>query len=206
MYISNVLKEKRLEKGFTQKKLGELIGVTAVAISKWELGLSKPRPKFYKKLSNILGVNEKVLSGSEKLTKLEYIEVPYYKNLKVEDKGGSINHDVSERATEMIPAEALKNTHKSNVYCISASGNSMAPVFYDGAKLAIDSSKKIIKDGDLYLVSYGGSYGIKVLFKTLNGIRLCSYNTMFKDEEYTHDELVAFKVVGKIIWYSQILN
>lgn len=204
MYVSQVLKEKRLEKGLTQQELADFVGVSAVAISKWELGLSKPRKKFHKQLSEILGVNEKVLSGAEKIAKLDYVEIPYY-DVKAAAGHGCENIEPHKNAVELVPIEALKYAQKSNVFCVVASGDSMVPVFFDGAKLAIDSSKTIIKDGDLYVVSYDGCLRVKVLFKTLNGIRLCSYNPMFKDEEYTHEELTAFRVIGKVIWYSQVM-
>nr|WP_012219832.1 LexA family transcriptional regulator [Vibrio sp. 23023]ABX77020.1 H-T-H motif hypothetical protein [Vibrio sp. 23023] len=205
MYVSQILKKKRVEKGLTQQDLADAIGVSAVAVSKWELGQSKPRKKFHEKLSEILGVNEKVISGSEKITKSDYVEIPYY-NVKAAAGHGYENDELYDREVELVPIEALKYAQKSSVFCIKASGDSMVPVFFDGAKLAIDSSKTIVKDGDLYVVSYDGCLRVKVLFKTLNGIRLCSYNSMFKDEEYTHEELTTFRVIGKVIWYSQVIK
>ncbi|WP_322805356.1 XRE family transcriptional regulator (plasmid) [Vibrio alfacsensis] len=205
MYISQMLRAKRIEKGLTQQELADRVGVSSVAISKWELGSANPRPKYREKLSDVLGINEKVLSGIEKVTKSDYVEIPYY-DVKAAAGHGCENEDPYESAVELVPIEALKYSQRSSVFCMVASGDSMTPVFCDGAKLAIDSSKTIVKDGDLYVVSYDGCLRVKVLFNILNGIRLCSYNPMFKDEEYTHEELASFKVIGKVIWYSQVIS
>lgn len=205
MYVSQVLKAKRIEKGLTQQELADRVGVSSVAISKWELGSANPRPKYREKLSEVLGINEKVLSGIEKVTKSDYVEIPYY-DVKAAAGHGCDNEEPYESAVELVPIEALKYAQRSCVFCMVASGDSMTPVFSDGAKLAIDSSKTTVKDGDLYVVSYDGCLRVKVLFNILNGIRLCSYNPMFKDEEYTHEELTSFKVIGKVIWYSQVIS
>ncbi|MBE8574087.1 LexA family transcriptional regulator [Vibrio sp. OPT18] len=205
MFNSKILKNKRLEQGITQQELAGLVGVSSVAVSKWELGLSKPKPKNIKKLSLVLNVSEKVLSGKERLARSEYLEIPYYEDVKAAAGCGCFNEEPHEHGIEMVPAKALASSCRSSVFCISAYGDSMVPVFSDGAKLAIDSGKTVIKDGELYVVAYDGCLRVKVLFKTLNGIRLCSYNPMFKDEEYTHEELSSFNVIGKVIWYSQVM-
>ena len=41
--IGNFICQLRQEKGLTQKELGELLGVTNKAISKWETGVAMPR-------------------------------------------------------------------------------------------------------------------------------------------------------------------
>ena len=62
--IGNFICELRQEKGFTQKELGELMGVTNKAVSKWENGASLPRAEELAKLSVILGCSiEELLKG-----------------------------------------------------------------------------------------------------------------------------------------------
>lgn len=38
MRINEIIKEKRLEKGYTQEQMAELLGITAPAVNKWEKG------------------------------------------------------------------------------------------------------------------------------------------------------------------------
>ncbi|UVI28765.1 helix-turn-helix domain-containing protein [Paenibacillus spongiae] len=43
----------RLERGFTQQELGDLLGITAQAVSKWETGLATPDITLLPKLSEL---------------------------------------------------------------------------------------------------------------------------------------------------------
>ena len=61
-FISELRKEKKL----TQKDLGEQLGVTDKAVSKWERGLSCPDISLLSKLSHVLGVTTSELLNGEK--------------------------------------------------------------------------------------------------------------------------------------------
>ncbi len=50
------LKEIRKEKGFTQKELGELVGISEVMIGQYERGVRTPKIEMRKKLANALDV------------------------------------------------------------------------------------------------------------------------------------------------------
>lgn len=54
--FGNFIYQCRTEKGLSQSELGDLMGVTNKAVSKWESGASKPRTDDLVKLSEILGV------------------------------------------------------------------------------------------------------------------------------------------------------
>lgn len=202
--IQNLIKNKRISLGFTQSELAKIIGVTPVAISKWELGLTKPRPKYCQKLESVLGISAKVLMGTEKIKRSNYIEIPFYSDVCAAAGDGYVNQERCCNESIMVPLQAIVGSQKKDVICISAKGDSMYPVFGDGSILAIDKSITEIKDGMIYVVSHGESLRVKMLFQVLNGIRLCSFNPMFKDEEYSNVDLKEFKIIGKVIWYSVI--
>jgi phage repressor protein C with HTH and peptisase S24 domain len=204
--ISNLIKNKRISLGLTQSELAKMVGVTSVAISKWELNLVNPKPKHCQKLEEILGINAKVLMGTEKVRRSDYVDIPFYSDVCAAAGDGYVNQNEYCDEQIMVPLQAIKGSQKKDVICISAKGDSMNPVFGDGAILAIDRSKTDIKDGMIYVVSYGDSLRVKVLFRVLSGIRLCSFNPMFKDEEYNNSELEEFKIIGKVIWYSVIAD
>ena len=42
MRINEIIKERRLAKGFTQEQIANYLGVTAPAVNKWEKGTSCP--------------------------------------------------------------------------------------------------------------------------------------------------------------------
>ena len=64
-----LLAQKRKEKGLTQAELGTLLGVSGMAISKWERGLAFPCPEHQAQLINLLGLEaEKEFDESEQTT------------------------------------------------------------------------------------------------------------------------------------------
>ena len=54
--ISDLIVEKRKERGLTQTELGAMLGVSGKAVSKWERGLSKPCEEHLDRLVALLGL------------------------------------------------------------------------------------------------------------------------------------------------------
>ena len=62
--FGNLLYELRTEKGLSQSELGEMFGVSNKAVSKWEMGVSKPRPAMLIDLASFFQISaEELLSG-----------------------------------------------------------------------------------------------------------------------------------------------
>lgn len=83
--VGNYICQLRNEKGLTQKELGERLGVSNKAVSKWENGAAVPRVSLIPKLADELGCTQEELflgvrksvsqrEGSETLTE-EYLTV-----------------------------------------------------------------------------------------------------------------------------------
>ena len=83
--VGNFICQLRNEKGLTQKELGERLGVSNKAVSKWENGAAVPRVSLIPKLADELGCTQEELflgvrksvsqrEGSETLTE-EYLTV-----------------------------------------------------------------------------------------------------------------------------------
>lgn len=54
----------RRTKGITQGTLGELLGVEAMTVSRWENGSALPRPKLWPKIKDVTGVTPEQLAAS----------------------------------------------------------------------------------------------------------------------------------------------
>ena len=67
--FGNFLYELRTEKGLSQSQMGELLGVTNKAVSKWENGSAKPNTALIPKIAEILGVTVEELFACKRLEK-----------------------------------------------------------------------------------------------------------------------------------------
>lgn len=67
--FGNFLYALRAEKGMSQSKLGEFLGVTNKAVSKWENGSAKPSTALYPKIAEIFGVTVEELFACKRLEK-----------------------------------------------------------------------------------------------------------------------------------------
>lgn len=65
MEFANRIIELRKQKGLSQKELGEILGVSNKAVSKWENGESMPKTSTMIKLAEILGIDGNELIGFE---------------------------------------------------------------------------------------------------------------------------------------------
>lgn len=63
MIFSERLKELRIERGLTQKKLGEIIGATYSAVSFWENGTNEPKISYLIALCKYFDVTADYLLG-----------------------------------------------------------------------------------------------------------------------------------------------
>ncbi len=61
----SLIKNLRLEKGLTQRQLGELLGVSDKTVSKWERGSGSPDISLISPLAGILNVSAEKLLGGE---------------------------------------------------------------------------------------------------------------------------------------------
>lgn len=69
--IGKFIKKKRKEIGLTQTELGDKLGVSDKAISKWETGNSLPDIGILKSLSDILGIStSELLNGGKIIIKI----------------------------------------------------------------------------------------------------------------------------------------
>lgn len=84
MIIGSRIREERLKRGLTQEKLGELIGVSKVAISHYERGEEQPKVEKLSKLIEILNLTPNYILGQDVDVVLEHEESYYFKISKSE--------------------------------------------------------------------------------------------------------------------------
>lgn len=87
LYLSENIKRLRLEKGITQEKLADFLGVTFQSVSRWERGDSYPDITLLPEISAFFGVSVDNLLGRNKAQNeeriLEYLNL--YENMRIKD-------------------------------------------------------------------------------------------------------------------------
>ncbi len=63
MNIGEIIKELRLEKNISQKKLADAIGVSQKAIDFWERGVNEPKASYIIKLADYFEVSADYILG-----------------------------------------------------------------------------------------------------------------------------------------------
>lgn len=81
------IKELRTESGFTQEKLGNMLGITKTGISYWESGTSVPNDEMLIKISNLFKVSTDYLLGKSDVRNndavdMDSFQVAFYNETK----------------------------------------------------------------------------------------------------------------------------
>ena len=64
--IGEYIQRKRKDAGLTQAELGEMLGVTSKAVSKWECGVALPDVSLFLEITTILKIDiSELLSGED---------------------------------------------------------------------------------------------------------------------------------------------
>jgi transcriptional regulator with XRE-family HTH domain len=64
MSLGELIRDRRIERGWSQQDLADHLGVRAQTISTWELGQARPQRRFAREVADLLGVDEhEVLEG-----------------------------------------------------------------------------------------------------------------------------------------------
>ncbi|MBP3447714.1 MAG: helix-turn-helix domain-containing protein [Clostridia bacterium] len=192
------IKYLRKEKGISQQKLADKLGVSRSTIAMWETGQSQPDNDMLKKLSEIFSVSIDYLLGQS---------LTHYEN-----KNG-IKVPVLGYVAAGIPIEAIENiidyeeldpkqfdsTHK--YFALKIKGDSMTPRIQDG-DVVIVRQQPDIENGDVAIVCINGDEATcKQVKKHPEGISLIPFNNAYEVKFYTKSETesLPITILGKVV-------
>ena len=223
--LKDRLQQARKTKSLTQQELAEKAGVTQGTIFHLESGRNKSSRNILK-IAKALDVNARWLMYGENsevkgdnaspsdLTFApwddetpEYddeVVIPYLKEVCLSAGHGS-------EALEDYQGRKLrfskklfqqKNINPEHAVCLTVHGESMEPVFMDGATVGVNLEDKYIKDGFVYAINNEGLLQIKALRRlSIDKIQIESYHPDYPREIKTLEQV---EILGKIFWYSVV--
>lgn len=84
--MGKFIAELRMEQGYTQKEIGDKLGITDNSVSKWERGINAPDIYYLKELAEIFHVTvQELLNGERKFKKKEIDKEHHSKILEVKN-------------------------------------------------------------------------------------------------------------------------
>lgn len=232
MSFSERLKQAMQEKGFTQGSLAKAVGMAQSSVWRLTSGGASGTKKLIK-IAKVLGVNPEWLSdgigamkaheikpnnqliidsvldyedkdhayGNENVVKLKlYNRIEWVLSPSVRDEEDTYS-------MFLIPKNVVEETNSSIKDSISiiAPDDSMSPIIQENSSVALDTSIKNIKNGKIYLVSYGGVFMIRALYGLPeNKIKLKN----FKPNDYPEFIVSASEllIIGKIYYVAGKIN
>lgn len=206
MFSGIRLKERRIEKVYSQSDLANLLNINRASYNKWESGKSIPNQKNLNALAKILDVPTTYFESEFNIVNT-YLQLSSENQEKVEDYAAELLQ-IQESQNKVIPlfavevltdialsaglGEALFDEYETETvysseeqygYDIAAwiSGNSMEPVYQDG-EVALIRATGFDYDGAIYALSWNDSIYIKKLYREENGFRMVSLNKEYSDK------------------------
>lgn len=204
--INSLIEERKI----SQEILAIDVGISQAAISKICQGRTK-RSRFLPQIAAYFNVAEHWLLFGEEATKNnadmdEDIHIPFYKDVQLSAGYGAHEFEDYEGRTIRFSRDTLRevNVSPKDAVCVTVKGDSMEPVFKNGATVGIDLSRKKIIDGDVYAINNDGLLQMKRLkHKSGSVITVESYNR----EEYPAFDvpMEQVEIIGRIFWYSTVM-
>ncbi|MHC5780328.1 XRE family transcriptional regulator [Aliivibrio fischeri] len=193
----------RQKNNLTKEALAKIVGVSAGAVSKWELEVSKPKAKSSIQLAEYFMVTLDSLTDpmKELKSKQKMVNIPFYRHVEAAAGNGVEAFDES---YEDLCIHACFIPNPSTTIAIKVSGDSMEPIFVDGSVIFIDKSCCNVVDGYVYVFVHDGMVRMKELERIPSGLRLKSYNEKYQQEEIDAEYqsiIIIGRVVGQIQMY-----
>ena len=218
MGIGYAVKELRLAKGYSQRKLAELTGLTQPAIvylEKSDPDTTRFLPQFASAFDmtpeelQLRARNSTVHSVTvgQSDSGVEYVLIPEYRIFVSAGSGEThVEYEVIEDSEpKQYDLRWFQKRHINPDRCkrFKVVGDSMEPLLYDRDSVLVyhEPPTTPIRDGYVYVIRFGSDLRIKRVVKNLDGsITLRSVNPMYHDYVIPAEEVdTQFEVIGRVV-------
>lgn len=196
----------------TQHDLAKALGVNRSAITqakrrnsipqKWVLALSRSFQLSADWLEFGVGKPETVPTSFEQENTATCTVPKVYARLCA--GGGSFEIEATPIEEHIFKQSWLeKKGTPSAMVLMDVTGDSMEPFICQGDTVLVDQSQTTIHPNTIYAVGIEDSIMIKRVLTTQHNVTLASDNSAYSPIELQGDELLSFRIIGKIVWSSR---
>lgn len=194
MSIGENIKKHRLALGFTQDKLGELLGVTGKAVSTWEKGIKIPRMPIITRIATLFEIPKSQLIDDDSDKKHNtVVHIPLVG--RVAAGQGCLAEDDYD-GYEAVPADIL--TPDEKYIFLNVKGDSMSPKIEEGDRLLVQLQPSV-DSGSFAVVVIDDEDGVvKKVCYTADRIELISENPYYPPRIFEGPDVTRVRVVGMV--------
>lgn len=222
MGIASRLRQVREHARMKQEEMAEFLDISPRSWQDYERGKSMPGGKVFERLS-ALRYNVNWIFTGEGVMRLDpwevcesqmkynsgvdmekdYILVPRY-CVEVSAGGGSLVD--SEQVVDHLAFKTqwIRSTmalNPSDIFLVSAVGDSMIPTIAPGDLLLVDKSQRDVRDDAVYVLLYDGSLMAKRLQKLYDGqLRITSDNQVYEAQLVPKEKIELLNIIGRVVW------
>lgn len=197
--FNDILKSLRTERGMTQQRLADELGVTKGAVAMWETGKRTPESGMLVVIAQLFGVSVDLLLGAS-----SDVELPRGARRVAQKRLpllGSVACGEPRFADGEIEAYVPADDELRADFCLRASGDSMINArIFDGDILFV-RSQDIVEDGEIAVVLIEDETTVKRFYydRENNVITLVPENPTYRPMRYSGAELDRVRVLGKVV-------
>lgn len=200
------LKELRAEKGYSQTKMANMLGISQPAYANYERGARQADYDTLSKLAEIFNVSIDYLLGRSKIQNLnDALNIPAEKTVIKVPVLGYVAAGIPISAIEDILDYEELNADEFNpsyeYFALKIKGDSMAPKIQNG-DVVIIRQQPDVENGEVAVVCINGEEATcKKIKKHDDGVSLVSYNPEYEPMFFTRKEVIELPLVvlGKVV-------
>ncbi|MCP1103560.1 repressor LexA [Aequitasia blattaphilus] len=208
------IKKLRDERGFSQQKMADELGLTKSALNMYERGDRRPNFEILESIADYFNVDTDYLLGRANIRKKVHFDEDgtEYRPAATITKPRGIKIKVLGRVAAGVPIEAITDiideeeiteemARTGEFFGLKIQGDSMEPRILDG-DVVIVRQQSDVDSGDVAIVTVNGTDATcKRIRKYRDGIELIANNPKYEPKFYGNEDIekLPITVIGKVV-------
>lgn len=152
--LGEYLRSLRRQKGWTQSRAGQAVGVDTVTVRRWELGLFSPSNNRIDRVAKAYGVEVSELIDASKALQ-DNDSIAYLPIIGYLEAGGNPEPDTGDMGTITLPSDMVRG--HSDDFCLRVSGDRLVPDGIHDDDVLLICPDQLPSMGSLCVINMGSS-------------------------------------------------